>query len=112
VTDSIVQRLARYYTVAHSQVLALAERLDYGQLGWAPNRTTLSIGFHVWHLARWADYLQEAIRDGGVQIWESERVASRWGLDAVDMGFADTGMGMGDEASTSLPLPGKELLLD
>ena len=103
-SDSIMNTIAGYYRLTHEQVLRLVDRLDEHQIAWRPNRTTLSIGFHVWHLARWADYLQEMITGDG-QIWEAEELAARWGLGGA-------GLGMSDDASASLPLPEKDVLLD
>jgi hypothetical protein len=77
---------------------------------WRPNETTPSISFHVWHLARWADYLQEMILAEGEQVWDREGLAARWGFDRVDLGFAETGLGMADEALSSLPFPAGEAL--
>jgi len=110
-SDSVLNIIAGYYRLTHEQVLGLVDRLDEPQITWRPNRTTLSIGFHVWHLARWADYLQEMITGDG-QIWEAEELARRWGLGGAGLGFAETGMGMSDDASASLPLPEKDVLLD
>jgi DinB superfamily len=110
-SDSIMDAIAGYYRLTHEQVLRLLDRLDEQQITWRPNLTTLSIGFHVWHLARWADYLQEMLTDDG-QIWEAEELAALWGLGGACLGFAETGMGMSDDASASLPLPGKDALLD
>jgi hypothetical protein len=47
----------------------------------------------------------------GRQIWEAENLAARWGL-APATGYRETGMGLDDEGSARLRLPGKGLLLD
>ena len=80
-----------------------------------------SIAWHLWHIARWADFLQASLpamapelerRLGpGRQIWEAENLAARWGL-ASTAGYAGTGMGLDDEGSARLRLPEKGLLLD
>ncbi len=110
--DSIMNYIARYYRATHELVLKVVDILDDQQTRWRPNRITPSIGFHVWHLARWADYLQEMITDTGVQIWENEELAAQWGFSDADLGFAETGMGMDDDVSASLPWPSKDVLLD
>ncbi len=48
----------------------------------------------------------------GVQIWQVEGVADRWGFDTTQLGYADTGMTMPDEVAMRLPFPAKEVLLD
>ena len=92
----------------HNQVLTLAEALTDEQVLWRPGPHAPSIGFHVWHLARWADH--DAHRfDGSPEIWVSESLATAWGFPA-GLGEADAGTGMGDDASELLVLPGKAQL--
>ena len=110
--DNIMNHIAEYYRTRHALVLKLVDTLDDEQVMWRPNKTTPAIGFHVWHLARWADYLQEMLTEGGVQIWEQESLATRWGFDSANLGFAETGLEMADDASATLPLPKKAALLD
>jgi len=110
--DSIMGCVAEYYRSRHELVLKLVDGLDDRQIRWNPNRTTPSIGFHVWHLARWADYMQEMTTDNGVQIWEKEELARQWGFGEADLGFAQTGLRMDADVLASLPFPGKEVLLD
>jgi len=38
------------------------------------------VGFHLWHLARWADFFIEMVRGPGSQIWDREALARQWGL--------------------------------
>ena len=88
-----------------------------GQLETAP-----SIGFHLWHIARWADRLQARLpgmtaelgkRLGTRQeVWETEGLTRSWKFDPEAMGFGETGMGMDDDVSASLPLPSKDVVLD
>jgi uncharacterized damage-inducible protein DinB len=104
--------IAEYYRGRHALVLKLVRPLDDQQLLWRPNETTPSIAFHVWHLARWADYLQEMIAGTGVQIWEMDGLAAQWGFDRANLGFAETGLGMADEVLSFLPFPRKQALLE
>ena len=48
---------------------------------------------------------------GGEQIWIEQNLAAQWDLDAGELGDTGTGMGIGDEASERLVLPGKAQLL-
>jgi hypothetical protein len=70
------------------------------------------VGFHVWHLARWADYLQEIINGHESQLWEKEELAARWNMETASLGYAQTGMSMEDKTAMSLRIPPKDLLLD
>lgn len=84
-----------------------------------PGEHAPSIAFHLWHIARWADLFQsrfptfsEGLARLGPreQIWESRGLAATWGMPA-SMGRNDSGWGLDDDASASLPLPGKDELL-
>ncbi len=48
------------------------------------------------------------------EVWDAEGFAERWlaSLGAERLGFGATGMGMDDDASTRIPLAGKDVLLD
>jgi hypothetical protein len=96
----------------HGHVLEAAEGLSQVQLTWRPGPIAPPIAFHVWHLARWADFLQEILSVAGSQLWVQEGLAVKWGLREDVLGYAETGMGMGDDASANLTLPAKVVLLD
>ena len=94
----------------HKQVLALVDSLTEEQVLRQPGEHAPSIGFHIWHLARWADY--DAHRhDGSPEIWVARSLDEAWGFPS-QLGEAAAGTGLDDDASARLPLPGKEPLLD
>lgn len=113
--------VAHAYKDLHQTVLKLAEGLSEEQLRWKPENYSTSLGFHLWHLAREADYLKAATLhyfpqigpDFGEphQIWETERLAEKWGFPA-NLGETGVGTGIPDEIAASLPLPPKAELLD
>lgn len=111
-TRSIMAELSNRYRVNHENLLELVDGLTEAQLAWRPNATTPSVGFHVWHLARWADYLQEVINGRGRQLWDLEALAARWNLETQSLGYAQTGMEMDAPSAAALRLPEKRLLLD
>jgi len=104
--------VARRYCQTHEYLLDLVEALTDEQIAWTPNFTTPSIGFHVWHLARWADYLQEMINGRGNQVWEKEGLGAKWALATNTLGYAETGYGMDDDAAMTSGMPAKTVLLD
>jgi hypothetical protein len=84
-----------------------------------PGQHAPSIGFHLWHIARWADRFQawfpgsaDSLARLGLneEIWMRDNLAGAWGLTA-SLGRQDTGWGLDDVASASLPLPSKDQLL-
>jgi len=110
--ESIMVEISEQYCNTHENLLGLVGSLTDEQIGWSPNETTPSVGFHVWHLAHWADYLQEMINGRGSQLWEKEGLATRWNMETSSLGYAQTGMSMDDKVSMTLRMPGKEFLLD
>jgi DinB superfamily len=107
---------------SHEAVLRLVADLSDEQLTEPSSPISPSIGFHVWHLARWADLLQS--RMPGMteelgkklgetqQLWDAEGVAEQWGFAGIDLGGDATGMGMDDNVAAALPLPAGERLRD
>jgi hypothetical protein len=107
------------YKDIHKVVVELAESLTDEQLRWRPEHYSTSIGFHLWHLGREADYLKAAIMqyypqlgpDFGAaeEIWQRDELARKWGFPA-ELQEA-VGTGLSDEAAASLPIPAKDELL-
>jgi hypothetical protein len=95
---------------AHRRVFTLVDALNDEELRWRPGPSAPSIGFHFWHLARWADYDAQLI-DGRAQVWQQRGLALQWGMQPAGLGEAETGTEMGDEASERLSWPDKAALL-
>ena len=103
----------------HRVVLELAEGLDDRQLNWKPEGYSLSIAFHLWHLARESDFLKAAILDqnpqfvpeygDGRQVWEKQRLAKKWGFPEAL--YEAVGTGLTEDAASNLPIPEKEVFL-
>jgi len=111
-SQSIMAEIAIRYRQNQDSLLELVGGLGDDQIAWTPNATTPSIGFHLWHMARWADYLQELFHGPGSQIWEREDLATRWNLATDSLGYAQTGMEMDQASALALRLPTKDVLLD
>ena len=114
VTDALSERANRL----HDTTLKLVGRIDEGVLLRRLGPTAPPPGFHLWHMARWADRMQ-ALATAAVpslgpaqqELWVRERIAEAWRL-AVPLGTFDSGMEMGDEMAARLVLPGKAALVD
>ena len=114
VTDALAERAHRL----HDTTLKLAARVDEDVLFHRLGPTAPPPGFHLWHMARWADRMQAlasaavpALGPAQQEIWVRERIADAWGV-AVPLGTFDSGMEMGDEMAARLVLPGRAPLLD
>ena len=81
-----------------------------------------SAGWHLWHIARWADRVHallpvmivgsHQLPEVRGELWELESLASQWGFDTTILGYGQTGMEMADKAAASLVFPSKDVLLD
>ena len=107
-----IEAIVFNYQRTHELAIGVVSELSDDQLKWRPNLTAPSIGFHIWHMARWADDLVETIKGLGSEIWQRERLAESWGLIPSDLGQAETGAGMGDDMSATLGLPPRDVILD
>jgi hypothetical protein len=85
--------------------------LSEDQLRWQPHVAAPSIRFHLFHIARCADGLQNYIAEGNGQIWTREDIAARWGLEPEELGMGENGATIAPEAAERLPLPPKSDLL-
>lgn len=102
--------LAERLHATHGMALAVGGEVDDAAFRRRPATTAPSIGFHLWHVARWSDRLQSGL-GASRELWESEAFAARWDLANAKLGHAATGMGLGDEESASLRLPEKDEVL-
>lgn len=109
--------ISPFYQAPHQLALQLVEGLTDEQVAQKATPATPSIGFHLWHLARWTDDLQAIIADRlplvGVSpnLWETEKLAAQWGLDPALLGEHQTGQLLEGDAA-NIPLPGKDAILD
>ena len=108
----------RAYKINHKLILGLAESLSDDQILWKPEGYNNSIGFNLWHIARWSDNLiAEVLKEfpeldldlgDGTEIWEQEALAEKWGLPPV---LYPGGTGLSDEAAHGLRFPAKEEMI-
>ncbi len=102
-------------------MLDLVASLSDDQLAWQPNPSATTIAFNVWHIARWADYVQAKMPETTAvlgqrlqrreQVWHAESLATKWGLDPASLGQIEAGNELGVLA-VQIHLPGQVVLLD
>jgi hypothetical protein len=109
--------LAHNFREGHAAALALVAELSEEQFRWRPTPGPQSIGWNLWHIAKWDDFMAEALvartpslshRGPAQQIWKSRHVADQWGWAASNLGFLDGGTGLPDEEAAALVLPAKQ----
>jgi DinB superfamily len=113
--------LATQYKRCHKAALAMVEELTEDHFRWRASRGPQSIGWNLWHIARWDDYLAEALVQHtpslshlgpARQQWNAGNFASRWGLDSADLGLEDGGTGLADLEAAAMTLPSKEAVVE
>jgi hypothetical protein len=109
--------LAHHIRVGHEAALALVLELSEEQFRWRPDPGPQSIGWNLWHIAKWDDFMAEALLartpslsslGAARQIWDSRQVAKQWGWQTGQLGLLDGGTGMPDDEAAAMALPAKQ----
>lgn len=115
--EPFIDAVRKRFELGHQRLLRALEDITEEQMVWHPTPITHSIAWNVWHLGRWADYLQAKIatmtpRLGHVlgpsrEIWETDGLVARWGFDPTTLGWKQLGTDMDDETAAALRFPEK-----
>jgi hypothetical protein len=114
--NAIVQRIH----MAHAWILQATKKLTEEEVCRQLGATAPPIGWHLWHIARWADRVQASLPrqdihhppDPNRGFWERERLAEQWDLDPATLGTLQEGSGMSFVDAAVLPRRvGKDVLL-
>lgn len=107
--NAIVSRIAS----GHSLLIKATESLDEEDFCRQFGAMTPPIGWHLWHMGRWADRVQASLpRTGDPEgyepnpnngLWEQDLLTTAWDLDLSTLGTLESGSGMPHEAAASLP---------
>ncbi|MCC6455810.1 MAG: DinB family protein [Caldilineaceae bacterium] len=110
--------------LTHGWVLNAVVGLTTQQLDHRFGPTSPPLGWHLWHVARWADRLQASFTprgdgnsaepsDPNRDIWHIEGLAAQWKLDPAKLGVLETGPAMTHDDATALAVQiNKIALLD
>ena len=87
----------RIYLV-HSWLIRAGEAVTIDQFVHAFSQDAPPIGWHLWHMARFADRLQAKlalVTDGsaGLELWHRDEIPSQWNLSSDRLGVFESGMG-------------------
>jgi uncharacterized damage-inducible protein DinB len=121
-SESLTRLLVWNYALAHERTLKLVEDLTDEQFAKPLHPSVHSIGWQLWHIARWDDRFAEILlenlpqlaREHGAarQVWNSESIGERWGFPVGTLGLRDTGTNMKDQDADQLTLPGRSQVVD
>jgi uncharacterized damage-inducible protein DinB len=110
------------YALAHERTLKVVDDLTDEQFAKPLHPSVHSIGWQLWHIARWDDRFAEILLEklpdfahkhgAARQVWKSESIGERWGFPIGALGVRDTGTDMKDEDADQLSLPGKSEVVD
>jgi hypothetical protein len=115
----LAESLTGFLRTANERVMVAVRGLDEAQLHDRPDGTN-SIGWNLWHVARFADVVQYELAVGvpavaerlgpAKQLWHARELAARWGLDPTELGRMETGWEMSEAVARALRPPAAELL--
>src|SRR5438132_2886881 len=105
-SESLTRLLVWNYALAHKRSLKVVEDLTDEQFGQSLHPSVHSVGWQLWHIARWDDRFAEILLENlpelssehrpARQLWKEESIGERWGFPAGKMGLRDTGTDMKD----------------
>ncbi len=120
-TTAMVERFGARIQWTHRSLLAVTDDLGGAQIARQPGPAAPPIGWHLFHMARWADRLQASFQleitdpdrpsDLQSEIWSDERLAAQWGLEPAHLGLLETGAGMAIAPAVAVAALGKDVLL-
>jgi hypothetical protein len=104
--SAFLERLRVRGRQTRERAIVVVSDLTDDQLAWRPSPSAHSIAFTLWHMARTEDSFQNDVNQRGT-VWANGGFAAKWG-------YPEKGVGTGwdDERAASLPMPGKERLLE
>jgi len=122
-SDLFLEIFAQRIPMIHAWWMKAAGELTEKELAQSFGPFSPPMGWHVWHIARWADRLQASLfprRGSSVHpaephrsLWERENLAAQWHLDPKTLGTFEEGSGMSFEDAAALPGKiGRKILLD
>ena len=99
--DLIGRTIAERINRTHQQILTLCQPLNNENMTRRVSRDAPPIGWHLWHIARWADHFQASFPNR-VQIWHRDDYPVQWIVDTTLLGPMEAGMGMPVLTATEL----------
>lgn len=113
--------LASRYLKCHAAALTMVDELSEDQFRWRPSPGPQSIGWNLWHIARWDDYLAEVLveRTPSIsrlgpprQVWKARNLTAGWNLSAVDLGLEDGGTSLTDVQAAAVIMPSRHAVTE
>jgi hypothetical protein len=103
--EAVLQHLVRQDESLARMLRRTLAGLSDEQFTHTPGESAPPIGWHLWHIARWADRFQATLidRDAPPEIWTSEGIAESCGLEPDELGILQLCMSMDTTKARALP---------
>jgi len=115
--NSVYYIKARIYLV-HDWLIRAGDLVSADQFVYAFSQHAPPIGWHLWHIARFADRLQAKLAElaknsPAVEIWYRDNVSADWNVSPDKLGVFESGMGQAHEqAQVTIVQAGKIAVID
>ena len=111
-SDPIVKEILDTITWTQNRMIRETSSLTEKEFCLQPSPAAPPIGWHVWHIGRWADILQSSMTDRQ-EHWEQAGLVAKFGLDPTKLGLLQMGtIQSSQEAADVISTMGQERLLE
>lgn len=107
----------RVYFV-HDWLIRAGKVVSADQFGHIFSEEAPPIGWHLWHMARFADRLQAKLAtvttgSEAAEIWYRDNISTQWGILASELGVFESGMGQShQQAQATIVQVGQTAVID
>jgi uncharacterized damage-inducible protein DinB len=102
--DMVVNRVH----LTHQWLLNAVEGLTDEEFNQRLSYNAPPIGWHLWHITRFADRLQASFPvspgESSREIWELEGLAKKWTLNPAELGIMESGLEMSLDMAANIPI--------
>ena len=111
-SDPIVKKILGTISWTQNRMIRETSSLTEAEFCQQPSPAAPPIGWHVWHIARWADILQASMTDLQ-EYWEKAELVVKFGLDPTKLGLLQMGsIQSPQEAAEVISTMGQDRLLE
>lgn len=115
--SQLEQHIKERNRLVHAWLIKAGDSVSAAQFAKVFSPDAPPIGWHLWHMARFADRLQAKLGEvtqgvAGVEVWASDHLVNAWGVDPEKLGVFASGMGQAHEdAQNIIARVGKDAIL-
>ena len=90
----VISKIVGPITNYHDLLLKVTEDLTDEQFSQQPSPFAPPIGWHLWHITRWADRIHTKLDENNTELWTQNKLVTAWGLQPARLGRLETGIEM------------------